>query len=593
MAEKCAKTLIEYLSIIDEISRANPKGEFVFRGQGIFCNQDRARQCILKEDDRFCNVSGLKYCVTPGATRRLSEQFPEQAPFTKTHLLKCHEALLRDAKMKGFHKRESSTLSNMELIADLQHFGCATMLIDFTRNPLVSLYFAVSSFPKEDFVIFMMDISDKSKFSNVAFDMIESNDTKAIEIILDKNNDMIYYWEPSSLNKRIPAQHSIFICGTPILPTELFTTIVIKQEGKMRILRDLQELYHISDMTIYDDLAGFAFANSQTKKIFNLTFDENDSVASAFLSMQKEELEKLLLSDSKAIESDKTNCALYFERALANQSLERFDDALRDYNEAIRLGHREAQTYNNRGLVNFRLGIIEDALADFNEAINTDPDFAEAYFNRGNLFELQGKIDDALSDFTKTIELEPRNHKAYKRRAMIFEKKGKYDNAIKDLNETLEINPNNHKATSIRAGVYAKTGKHEEALKDYNQAIELDPENHWNYNGRGVLNNQICKPEEAQADFEKAFELDCRKPGGYLNINDSHHLANNPKKAIEEYNIAIKLDEDEPIYFIGRAIAHKTLGNVEQCKADLAKAKELGQSQGKAYILHILEKSFQ
>jgi tetratricopeptide (TPR) repeat protein len=592
MVEKIAKTLIEYLSIIDEISRANPKGEFVFRGQGIFCNQDRARQCILKEDDRFCNVTGLKYCVTPGATRRLSEQFPEQAPFTKTHLLKYHETLLRDAKMKGFHKRESSTLSNMELIADLQHFGCATMLIDFTRNPLVSLYFAVSSFPKEDFVIFMMDISDKSKFSNVAFDMIESNDTKAIEIILDKNNDMIYYWEPSSLNKRIPAQHSIFICGTPILPRELFTTIVIKQEGKMRILRDLQELYHISDMTIYDDLAGFAFANSQTKKIFNLSFDENDSITSSFLSVQKEELEKLLLSDSKAIESDKTNCTLYFERALANQSLERYEDALRDYTEAIRLGHREAQTYNNRGLVNFKLEQFEDSQADFDEAIIIDPSFAEAFFNRGNLFELQGKTNEALADFTKTIELEPRYHIAYKKRALIFEKMGIFDKAISDLNKALEINPNNHRAISIRARIHGKMSKHEEALRDYNLAIELDPDNHLYFNGRGILKKQIGVTEEAQKDFEKAFELDCKKPGRYINICDSHHFINNPKKAVEEYSIAIKLDADEPINYINRAIAHKTLGNTQQYQADLAKAKELGELQGKEYILQYLEKHF-
>lgn len=592
MAEKTAKTLIEYLSIIDEISRANPKGEFVFRGQGIFCSQDRARQCILKEDDRFCNAAGLKYCVTPGATRRLSEQFPEQAPFTKTHLLKYHETLLRDAKMKGFHKRESSTLSNMELIADLQHFGCATMLIDFTRNPLVSLYFAVSSFPKEDFVIFMMDISDKSKFSNVAFDMIDANDTKAIEIILDKNNDMIYHWEPSSLNKRIPAQHSIFICGTPILPRELFTTIVIKQEGKMRILRDLQELYHISDMTIYDDLAGFAFANSQTKKIFNLSFDESDSQASSFLSAQKEELEKLVLSDNRAIESDKTNCALYFERALANQALERFDDALRDYNEAIRLGHREARTYNNRGLTNFKLGMLEDAMSDFDEAIKVDPSFSEAYFNRGILNDSLGKMDEAISDFTKTIELEPRFHIAYKKRAMVFEKMGNYEKAIGDLNETLELSPNNHRAASIRAGIYAKMGKHAQAEADYNMAIELDPDNHWNYNGRGMLKKQAGKLEEAQKDFAAAYQLDSRKPGRYISENDVRQLAGNPKKAVEEYSVAIKLDDDEPINYINRAIAHQMLGNAEQSKADIAKAKELGEAQGKEYILQLLKNQF-
>ena len=53
--------------------------------------------------------------------------------------IKAHHLLLDSAKDRH---PEGSTLSDLELLAELQHFGSDTGLLDFTYNPLVALFFA-------------------------------------------------------------------------------------------------------------------------------------------------------------------------------------------------------------------------------------------------------------------------------------------------------------------------------------------------------------------------------------------------------------------------------------------------------------------
>jgi hypothetical protein len=51
--------------------------------------------------------------------------------------------LINDAKSYHYHKEE---LSNLELLLELQHYGAATGLIDFSRDFLVALWFACNAF---------------------------------------------------------------------------------------------------------------------------------------------------------------------------------------------------------------------------------------------------------------------------------------------------------------------------------------------------------------------------------------------------------------------------------------------------------------
>lgn len=49
----------------------------------------------------------------------------------------------------------------------------------------------------------------------------------------------------------------------------------------------------------------------------------------------------------------------------------------------------------------------QEALAQFNRAIEADPDFGATYANRGILHDRMGRYEQALADYRRAIELDP------------------------------------------------------------------------------------------------------------------------------------------------------------------------------------------
>jgi len=61
--------------------------------------------------------------------------------------------------------------------------------------------------------------------------------------------------------------------------------------------------------------------------------------------------------------------------------------------------------YNYRGLAYYNLGEKQNAISNFNYAIKLIPTYADAYNNRGNAYSDLGEKQKALEDFQKAAEL--------------------------------------------------------------------------------------------------------------------------------------------------------------------------------------------
>lgn len=195
---------------------------------------------------------------------------------TPAKLLTMNEKLIADARLMGHDQKDGQRLSDLDLLAELQHFGAATCLIDFTRDAQVALWFACqpSSKGPANGKVVAVRIDDSAPFEKVDVDLIEKNidfffkqDTKdfskqdAKDFFAQK--EYLYQWQPKYQNNRIIAQKSVFVFGGIDIETEAKCEIM--KSSKQEIRDSLDKLSGITEDSMFPDFAGFARLHAQDK----------------------------------------------------------------------------------------------------------------------------------------------------------------------------------------------------------------------------------------------------------------------------------------------------------------------------------------
>ena len=160
------------------------------------------------EQHLFRGVSTESYKIEPSACRRL----PKSQRNNASKLLKINKDLIEKARSLGHDQRNGQQLSDLELLGELQHYGAATCLIDFSRNALVALWFACqqSSKGKANGKVFAVNCYDTVRLKTVTPDLLK----KDIDHFLKpgrNNKYLLYQWQPKLQNNRIIAQQSVFL----------------------------------------------------------------------------------------------------------------------------------------------------------------------------------------------------------------------------------------------------------------------------------------------------------------------------------------------------------------------------------------------
>jgi tetratricopeptide (TPR) repeat protein len=169
----------------------------------------------------------------------------------------------------------------------------------------------------------------------------------------------------------------------------------------------------------------------------------------------------------------------------------------------------DAWTYANRGITNADKGKLDDAINDFNQAIRLDPKSGWIYCQRGSAYSSKGDFEKAINDFTRYIELQTNDpcDCAYVTRGYAYSEHGDYDKAISDYNEAIRLNPTNSQTYGYRGYAYSGESEYDKAISDYTDAIRLDPKDAWAYESRGYANRMTGQVEKSAADYLEAKRI--------------------------------------------------------------------------------------
>jgi tetratricopeptide (TPR) repeat protein len=207
------------------------------------------------------------------------------------------------------------------------------------------------------------------------------------------------------------------------------------------------------------------------------------------------------------LETPQTLVIAYNNRGNAYIAKGKYDLAIKDYDESIKLNPNYFKTYNNRGVAYKKKGEYDRAIADFDASIKINPEYANAFANRAETYVQKGDYTQALKDFDEAIRLQPTLVGLWNGRCWTRTMIGDLQAALTDCNEAIRLQPN--AATFDSRGVtYLKLGQWELAIADFNSALGSEPRLASSLYGRGFAKLKKGDMPGGNADIAAANKTD-------------------------------------------------------------------------------------
>ncbi len=216
---------------------------------------------------------------------------------------------------------------------------------------------------------------------------------------------------------------------------------------------------------------------------------------------------------TKAIKTDPTCSAAYYERALDEQIHGDFDKAFADFKTAVKTDPKNGLAAFNAGKMCVGRALDPDAIKFFTIACTDLPKNADPFIERGKCYRKAGSFKKAIDDYSAAIAIDAANKSnylisAYILRADAYAGMHDYNKQIADLTAVLKLEPENDRAHLERATAYKNLNQPDKAIAEYTQVIKEDPQSIPPYVVRGGVYSSQKQYDKALADFSMAIKLD-------------------------------------------------------------------------------------
>lgn len=144
--------------------------------------------------------------------------------------------------------------------------------------------------------------------------------------------------------------------------------------------------------------------------------------------------------------------------------------------------HTLAVTENNfimhtkYGTELFKKAQLDEAVRHFNEALRINPLYPEAYKNKGRVLLEQGKYDEAIAIFAELLRARRDWPEVHYYLGVAYARKGQLNQAVKHFKATVRLSPDWPEACHDLASVYLLMGKYDLAIQNYREALRLKPD---------------------------------------------------------------------------------------------------------------------
>jgi len=209
-----------------------------------------------------------------------------------------------------------------------------------------------------------------------------------------------------------------------------------------------------------------------------------------------------------AEDADLPNGEASFNSAMELYASKKYVDAMKEFNEALKLEPNNYEYYYNRGVLRYKaFKDYPGAIADFKKVIELNDDYPGIYSELAYV-ELFNKNVAAMRAYLDlATQKNPEDVRIYTTWALEKISRLHYAGAVEDYNKAIELSPNDSDLYLRRGYAKSYMHKYKEAIKDYDKAIQLNPDNHSAYEKRAEAHGVMLRSGRARKDYIKSEQI--------------------------------------------------------------------------------------
>ncbi|VVB69880.1 Photosystem I assembly protein Ycf3 [uncultured archaeon] len=211
-------------------------------------------------------------------------------------------------------------------------------------------------------------------------------------------------------------------------------------------------------------------------------------------------------------------------RTAFNNSLQAYTRAIELYNASIASKPQDADVWYFKGLAQSNKGfalqkghafnissdelneseLLIDAIRSYQNALKINPKYATAWKNIGMNFYALGKYNESLQAYDQAIALDSSYPLAWYNKGITLFKLSRYSEALQAFDKALQVFPKNEELWLLKGNCLAALGNQTQAIDCYDTAIRLRPSYSDAWHQKGVAYQKLGLNTVADAAFSQA-----------------------------------------------------------------------------------------
>jgi tetratricopeptide (TPR) repeat protein len=155
----------------------------------------------------------------------------------------------------------------------------------------------------------------------------------------------------------------------------------------------------------------------------------------------------------------------------------RVDDAIREYQAALKITPESPVARNNLGSAFLKQGKVVEAIEEFRRVLSRDPQSITGRFNLAGALLRSGRATEAVAEYEKVLAIKPDFAQAHLALGHALMRSERLDDAIAQFKIAVQLQPGHAHARNSLATAFAAKQQWGEAIRCWRETLEIDPNN--------------------------------------------------------------------------------------------------------------------